>query len=95
MKFSAEFSETLGPKSQNAWNYNLRLGGGALKEAVHTYVLFSPNVQVPSAENPHKSRSYGFSRNPRRVVRFLQKRERMDEKVCAMGSFKTYALIPC
>jgi hypothetical protein len=82
MKFFVEISETLEslvPKSQNARYCNLRLAGGAMKEVVHIYVLFSPNVQVSSAENPHKGRSYEFSGNPRRAVRFLQKRERMDE----------------
>jgi hypothetical protein len=76
LKFSAEIGETLetlGPKSQNARKCNLRLAGGALKEAVLTYVLFSPNVQVLSAENPQRRRLYGFSGNPRRAIRFLQK----------------------
>jgi hypothetical protein len=51
LNFSVEISETLktlGPKSQNDRNYNLRLLGGALKEVVLTYSLFGPNVQVPS-----------------------------------------------
>jgi hypothetical protein len=95
IEISAEISETLGPKFQNAWNFDLKLAGGALKEAVHSYALFIPNVQVPSAENLQKSRPYGFSGNPRRVVRFLQKRERMAESCLCNGFFKTYALIPC
>jgi hypothetical protein len=77
LKFYAEISETLetlGPKLQNAHNCSLRLVGGTLKEAIHTYALFSPNIQVPSVENSQKGRSYGFSGNPRRVVRFLQER---------------------
>jgi hypothetical protein len=52
-EISAEISETLetiGPKFQNARNFNLKLAGGALKKAVHSYGIFSPNVQVPSAE---------------------------------------------
>jgi hypothetical protein len=73
----------------------LRLVGGALKEAVHTYVLFILNVQVSSDENPQKSRPYGFFGNPTRVVWFLQKRERMAGKCLCNGFFKTYALIPC
>jgi hypothetical protein len=98
MKFSAEISktlETLGPKCQNAQNCSLRLVEGALKEVVHTYSIFNPNLQVTSDENPQKSRSYGFSGNPRRVVRFLQKRERMVESCLCNGFFKTYAMIPC
>jgi hypothetical protein len=53
LKFSSEICETLetlGPKSKNARNCNMRLVGGALKEAVHTCSLFIPNVQVPSDE---------------------------------------------
>jgi hypothetical protein len=97
-EISAEISEaleTLGPKFQNAQNFDLNLVRGALKDAVNFYALFSPNIQVPSAENLHKSRSYKFSRNPRRVIRFLQKRERMVEGCLCNGFFKTYALIPC
>jgi len=56
--------------------FMMRVVGGALKEVVHTYVLFILNVEVSSAGNPQKSRSYGFSGNPRRVVQFLLKRER-------------------
>jgi hypothetical protein len=60
-------------KNQNARKCNMRLVGCALKEGIHTYVLFSPNVQVLSVENPQKSRSYIIFGNPGRVVRFLQK----------------------
>jgi hypothetical protein len=52
-EISAEISETLetiGPKFQNAWNFNMKLVGGALKEVVHSYGIFRPSVQVPSAE---------------------------------------------
>ena len=76
-EISAEISktlETLGPKLQNAHNCSLRLAVGTLKEAIHTYALFSPNIQVPSVENSQKGRSYGFSGNPRRVIRFLEER---------------------
>jgi hypothetical protein len=75
-EISAEISETLetlGPKSQNARKCNLKLVGGALKEAVHSYALFSPNVQVPSAETPQRGRPYEISGNPRRVVRFCRR----------------------
>jgi hypothetical protein len=53
----------------------LRLAGGALKEAIHTYALLSPNVQVSSDETSQKGRPYEISGNPRRVVWFLQVRE--------------------
>jgi hypothetical protein len=53
----------------------LILVGGALKEDIHTYTLFRPNIQVPSAENSQKGRSYEISGNPRRVVTFLQEKE--------------------
>jgi hypothetical protein len=78
-EISAEIGETLEPKFQNAQNFDLKLVGGAMKEVIHSYALFSPNIQVPSSENLQKSRLYIFSRKPRRVVRFLQKRERMVE----------------
>jgi hypothetical protein len=89
-----ETLETLGPKSQNARKWNLKLVGGALKEVVHSYALFSPNVQVTSVETPQKGRSYEISRNPRRVVRFCR-RERITEICLCNGFLKTYALIPC
>jgi hypothetical protein len=44
-----ETLETLGPKFQNSQNFDLKLVGGALKEVIHSYALFIPNVQVPSA----------------------------------------------
>jgi hypothetical protein len=50
-EFSKEISETLetlGPKFQNAQNFDLKLVGGVLKEVVHSYSLFIPNVQVLS-----------------------------------------------
>jgi hypothetical protein len=75
-KISAEISETLetlGPKSQNDQKCNPKLAGGTLKEAVHSYELFSPNIQVTSAETPQRGRSYKISGNPRRVVRFCRR----------------------
>jgi hypothetical protein len=77
-EISAEISETLGPKSHNAQKCNLKLVGGALQEAVHSYALFTPNVQVSSAETPQRGRPYGISGNPRRAVRFCR-REREDD----------------
>jgi hypothetical protein len=44
----SETLETLGPKIPNARKCNLNLVGGALKEVVHSYLLFIPNVQVTS-----------------------------------------------
>jgi hypothetical protein len=93
-EISAENCETLGPKNQNARKCNLKLVGGALKEVVHSYALFSPNVQVLSVGTPQKGGSYGFSGNPRRVVRFCRS-ERMTGRCLCNGFFKTYALIPC
>jgi hypothetical protein len=93
-EISAEISQTLGPKFQNAQNFNLNLIGGALKEVVHSYGISSPKVQVPSAETSYKGRSYRISGNPRRVVRF-SRREKMAENCLCNGFFKTYALIPC
>jgi hypothetical protein len=68
-----ETLETLGPKSQNDRKCNLKLAGDALKEAVHSYVLFIPNVQVTSVETPQRGRPYGISGNPRRAVRFCRR----------------------
>jgi hypothetical protein len=64
------------------------------RDVVHSYTLCSPNVQVASAETPRKSRPYGFSRNPRRAVRFCR-REKMTEICLCNGFFKIYTLIPC
>jgi hypothetical protein len=74
-EISAEISETLktlGPKFQNAQNFDLKLVGGVLKEAVHSYAKIIPNVQVLRVET-EKGGSYEISGNPRRVVQFLQK----------------------
>jgi hypothetical protein len=68
-----ETLETLGPKSQNARKCNLKLVGGALKEAIHSYALFSPNVQVTSAKTSQRGRPYGISRNPRRAIWFCRR----------------------
>ena len=69
----SETLETLGPKSQNARKCNLKLAGGALKVVVHSYALFSLNVQVTSTETSQKSRLYGISGNPRRDARFCRR----------------------
>jgi hypothetical protein len=47
-----ETLETLGPKSQNDQKCNLKIVGGALKEVVHSYARFIPNIQVKSAKTP-------------------------------------------
>ena len=93
-KISIEISETLGPKFQNAQNFNLKLVGGALKEAIQSYGIFGLKILVPSAETSYKGRSYEISRNPTRVILFCR-REKMVENCLCNGFFKTYALIPC
>jgi hypothetical protein len=45
----------------------------------------APTFKCLRAETPHKGRSYGFSGNPRRVVRFCRKERRLVD-ACAMGS---------
>jgi hypothetical protein len=75
-KISTEFSETLdtlGPKFQNARNFDLKLARSALKEVVHSYAKISPNIQVLRAETKKEGGSHKISGNPRRVVRFLHK----------------------
>jgi hypothetical protein len=62
--------ETSGPKIQNSRNCNLKVVGGALKEVVHSYAIFIPNLSVEGAETTKKERVVPFSGNPRRVVRF-------------------------
>jgi hypothetical protein len=68
-----ETLETLGPKFKNAQNFDLKLAGGALKEAVQSYAKITPNVQVLRDETEKEGGSYEISGNPRRVVQFLQK----------------------
>jgi hypothetical protein len=53
-ELSAENCETLAIKIQNSQNCNLRVVGGALREAIHSYVIFIPNVSVLSAGTPKK-----------------------------------------
>jgi hypothetical protein len=65
----SETLETLGPKFQNAHNFHLKLVGGALKEAIHSYANISPNVQVLRAKTEKEGGSYEISGNPRRVIR--------------------------
>jgi hypothetical protein len=93
-EFSAENCETLGPKIQKSRNCNLRVVGGALREAVHPYVIFVPNVLVLSGGTPKKERVVWISENLRRVIRFYR-RERTTARSLCNGFFKTYALIPC
>jgi hypothetical protein len=45
----------------------------------------APMFKCLRAETPRKGRSYGFSRNPRRVVRFYREERRLVD-ACAMGS---------
>ena len=83
-EISVENCETIGPKNQNARKCNLKLARGAMKEVVHSYALFIPNVQVLSVENTSE----------RRVARFCES-ERMTGECLCNGFFKTYALKPC
>jgi hypothetical protein len=59
-EISAEISETLGKKFQNARNFILRLYGDALEDAVLSHSKISPNIQVLMAETPQKGGSYRF-----------------------------------
>jgi hypothetical protein len=43
-EISAENCETLEPKIQNAQKLNLKLVGGVMREVVHSYTFFIPNV---------------------------------------------------
>jgi hypothetical protein len=63
-KISAENCETLGPKIQNSQKCNLKVAGGALKEVVHSYATFSPNVSMESAETTKQERAVPFFWKP-------------------------------
>jgi hypothetical protein len=93
-KFSAEKCETLGPKIQNFHNFNLRVVGGALREAIHPYENSPPNISILSDGTPKKERVVWICGNPRRALRFCR-RERMTARRLCNGFFNTYALIPC
>jgi hypothetical protein len=73
-EISTENCDTLGPKIQNSWNCNLRIAGGVLREAVHPYPIFSPNVSVESVETLKRERVVRISGNPWRAVRISEKR---------------------
>ena len=86
-EFSAEnfkTLETLGPKIQNSRNCTLRVFGGVLKEAVHSYAIFSPNVSVEGAETTQKGEG---------CTDYI-KEDGLLQGLCN-GSFKSYALKPC
>jgi hypothetical protein len=93
-EFSVENCETLGPKIQKYHNCNLRVVGGALREAVDLCAIFSPNVSILSVGTPKKERVVRIFGNPRRAIRFWRKEDNNFEGLCN-GFFKTYALIPC
>jgi hypothetical protein len=78
--------ETLGPKIQNSWNYNLRVVGGAPREAVHPYAIFIPNISILSVGTPKNERVVRISGNPRRAVRFCRRERMVGFNACAMGS---------
>jgi hypothetical protein len=63
-KISEENCETLGPKIQNSWKCNLKVVGGALKEVVHSYAIFSPNFLVESAQTTKQERVVPFFWKP-------------------------------
>jgi hypothetical protein len=63
-KISAEISETLGPKFQNAQNFTLRVFGGALEESVLSHSKIIPKVQVLMYETLQKGGSYKFFWKP-------------------------------
>jgi hypothetical protein len=77
--------ETLGPKFQNARNFDMKLVGGVLKEDVHSYSKNIPNVQV-LRDGTEKERG------PSEFLETLggsydsTKRGRFALKFCAMGS---------
>jgi hypothetical protein len=96
-EISAEISKTLeilGPKFQNAWNFTLRVSGGALEEAVLSYAKIIPNVQVLRAENISERRVIRIFWKHLEGRTVLQEREETGRCLCN-GFFKTYALIPC
>jgi hypothetical protein len=72
-----ETLETLGPKIQNAQKCNLKVVGGALREDIHSYAIFSPNFQVLSVGILKNIGSYRFFGNSRRVVRFCKRGGRL------------------
>jgi hypothetical protein len=74
---NCETLEILGPKIKNARKFTLNIVGGALKEAIHFYIIFFPKFQVLSVGTPKRRGSYVFSGNPRRVVQF-KKKGRLD-----------------
>ena len=79
-EFSAENCETLEtlrPKIQNSRNCNLRVVGGALREAVHPYVIFIPNVSVLSVGTPKKERVVRISGNPGMLYNSAEERGRL------------------
>jgi hypothetical protein len=86
--------ETLAPKIQNSRNCNLKVVGGALKEVLHSYAKFSPNISVEGAKTTQKGEGRTFSGNPGRVVQIVEKRTDVFESLCN-GYFKSYAPIPC
>jgi hypothetical protein len=93
-EFSAENWKTLDPKIQNYQNCSMRVVGGALREVIHPYAIFIPNVSILRFGTPQKERVIQIFGNPRRVLRFCI-RERTTARSLWNGFFKTYALIPC
>jgi hypothetical protein len=57
-----------------------------LREVIHPYVIFIPNVSVLSVGTPKKERDVQIYGNPRRVIRFYRRERTTGFNVCAMGS---------
>jgi hypothetical protein len=70
------------------WNCNLKVVGGALKEAVHSYAIFSPNVSVEGAETTKMERAVLFLETLGGSYGFAEKRM-VCLKACVMASFKS------
>jgi hypothetical protein len=51
---NCETLETLGPKIQNARKCNLKLVGGALKEAIHSYTILAPTSKFKVLKHPKR-----------------------------------------
>jgi hypothetical protein len=57
-----------------------------LREILHPYDIFSPNVSILSDGTPKKERFIRIFGNPRRVIRFCRRERTVGFNACAMGS---------
>jgi hypothetical protein len=69
--------------------------GDVLEDFVLLYAKYIPNIQVLRARTPQKGGSYRFFLETLGGLYGSAKRRGELVDACAMGSFKTYALIPC